>query len=174
MKLAFLLHIFKGDEKMRSRFQKVMKNQKGMTLVELLAVIVILAIVTAIAVPSIGGIINNSKKSAHISNGLMVINAAKIGVAGQDKQLMDLAENSGNITVTLSQLESFGYLDTVPKDPSAKDSTYDGTSSKVTITKNATSGKYSYSVILNPSGATGTEKAYVNADESKLNAGNAK
>ena len=34
---------------------KRLKDQKGMTLVELLAVIVILGIIAAIAIPSIGG-----------------------------------------------------------------------------------------------------------------------
>jgi type IV pilus assembly protein PilA len=38
-----------------------MKKNKGFTLVELLAVIVILAIILAIAIPGIGLIINNSK-----------------------------------------------------------------------------------------------------------------
>ena len=43
-------------------------NKKGFTLVELLAVIVILAIILAIAIPSITSLINNSKKSSFESN----------------------------------------------------------------------------------------------------------
>ncbi len=39
---------------MRKKIQALLKNQKGLTLVELLAVIVILGIIAAIAVPSIG------------------------------------------------------------------------------------------------------------------------
>lgn len=54
------------------------KNQKGLTLVELLAVIVILGIIAAIAVPAVGNIIENSKKDAHIANALMLLNAAKL------------------------------------------------------------------------------------------------
>ena len=49
------------------------KKQNGFTLVELLAVIVILAIILAIAVPSISGIINNSKKSAFEADVKMII-----------------------------------------------------------------------------------------------------
>lgn len=36
------------------KIKKLLKNQKGFTLVELLAVIVILGIIAAIAIPSIG------------------------------------------------------------------------------------------------------------------------
>ncbi|MFA5408782.1 MAG: prepilin-type N-terminal cleavage/methylation domain-containing protein [Bacilli bacterium] len=44
------------------------RNKKGFTLVELLAVIVILAIILAIAVPGIAGIINGAKKESFESN----------------------------------------------------------------------------------------------------------
>lgn len=63
--------------KLVNRFKKL-KNERGLTLVELLAVIVILAIVAIIAFVFIGGVIENSKKDAHISNALQIIQAAKI------------------------------------------------------------------------------------------------
>lgn len=43
-------------------------NQKGFTLIELLAVIVILGVLLAIAVPSVTKYINTSKKNTYISN----------------------------------------------------------------------------------------------------------
>ena len=49
---------------MKKFLQKRLKNEKGLTLVELLAVVVILGIIAAIAVPSIGNIIENSKYNA--------------------------------------------------------------------------------------------------------------
>ena len=49
---------------MKKFLQKRLNNEKGLTLVELLAVIVILGIIAAIAVPSIGGIIQNSREKA--------------------------------------------------------------------------------------------------------------
>lgn len=58
--------------------KKRLKDQRGLTLVELLAVIVILGIVAAIAVPSIGGIISKSKDDALKSDAIQVLNAAKL------------------------------------------------------------------------------------------------
>ena len=46
---------------MKKFLQKRLNNEKGLTLVELLAVIVILGIIAAIAIPSIGNIIENSE-----------------------------------------------------------------------------------------------------------------
>ncbi|MFS0775791.1 type II secretion system protein [Neobacillus sp. 3P2-tot-E-2] len=55
-----------------------LKEQKGLTLIELLAVIVILGIVAAIAVPSIMGIIDKSKKDAKVAEAIQIISAAKL------------------------------------------------------------------------------------------------
>ena len=51
----------------------MLKNKKGFTLVELLAVIVILAIILAIAIPSITGIISSAKTGAFESDVKMII-----------------------------------------------------------------------------------------------------
>lgn len=51
----------------------MLKGKRGFTLVELLAVIVILAIILAIAVPSITGMTNNAKRSAFESDVKMII-----------------------------------------------------------------------------------------------------
>ena len=51
-----------------------MKNKKGFTLVELLAVIVILALIMGIAVVSIGGILNSTRKSTMKETAVSIIN----------------------------------------------------------------------------------------------------
>ncbi|WP_239421757.1 prepilin-type N-terminal cleavage/methylation domain-containing protein [Bacillus sp. CGMCC 1.16541] len=67
---------FKEGEK--NMFKKMLKNEKGLTLIELLAVIVILGIIAAIAIPSIGGIIQKSREDAVKADAVQVLNAAKI------------------------------------------------------------------------------------------------
>jgi type IV pilus assembly protein PilA len=62
-------------------FKKFLKNEKGLTLIELLAVIVILGIVAAIAVPSVTSIIQKSKVDAVKADAIQVLNAAKTYVA---------------------------------------------------------------------------------------------
>ena len=55
-------------------------NKKGFTLVELLAVIVILAIILLIAVPSIMGVVDGAKKDAYASSVMSIINAAELKI----------------------------------------------------------------------------------------------
>ena len=60
-----------------------MKNKKGFTLVELLAVIVILGVLLLIAVPGITKVINSSKKNTFISTAKLVAeNAQTLAMTG--------------------------------------------------------------------------------------------
>lgn len=87
----------------KKQFQKLKKDQKGLTLVELLAVVVILAIVAAIAFVVIGNVIENSKKDAQISNAQQVLNAAKLADTTGDNKI-DAA--TGVDAYTLKTLDS--------------------------------------------------------------------
>ena len=85
---------------MKKFLQKRIKNEKGLTLVELLAVIVILGIIAAIAVPSIGSIIDNSRVKGIKADAQTVLSAAN----------MYYAENSGKSTVTMETLKEEGFI----------------------------------------------------------------
>jgi len=102
----------RGNNKMK-KFTKLFKNQKGLTLIELLAVIVILAIVAAIAVPSISGIIENSKYNAVKADATNVLNASQLY----------FIENPAASTVTVGRLLKDGFLENAGKIPATKPTT---------------------------------------------------
>ncbi len=86
---------------MKKLLQKHLKNEKGLTLVELLAVIVILGIIAAIAVPSIGNIIDNSRVKAIKADAQNVLAAANL-------YFIDNAEET---EVDLAKLKGAGFLE---------------------------------------------------------------
>lgn len=69
---------------------KKIKNNKGFTLVELLAVVVVLAIVAAIAMQSITGIIRNNRTDSFISSLNTVDESAALSCA-QNENVSDVA-----------------------------------------------------------------------------------
>lgn len=128
--------------------KRILKNQKGLTLIELLAVIVILGIIAAIAVPSIGGIIDKARNDAAHAEALQVLNAAKLYVAGEDPASGTLSKTSPTSTGGLDE-----YIDNID--------VY-----SITITKNS-DGTYTYSAIS----VTTEGKSLYYADEDDLLAG---
>jgi len=88
---------------MKKFLQKRLNNEKGLTLVELLAVIVILGIIAAIAIPSIGGIIDNSRIKAVKADAQNILSAAN----------MYFAENNdeNDKKVTLEALKDENFID---------------------------------------------------------------
>ncbi|RDW21566.1 type II secretion system protein [Oceanobacillus chungangensis] len=66
---------------MKKFLQRLKKDERGLTLVELLAVVVILAIVGAIAFVAIGNVMENSRQDAHVANAQQIVSAAKLAEA---------------------------------------------------------------------------------------------
>ncbi len=84
---------------------QTLKSKKGVTLVELLAVIVILGIIAAIAVPAIGGLITRQQENAANASYTAVTEASKTYA---------LSESDNDFT--MADLVSLNYIDSNPFD----------------------------------------------------------
>jgi len=100
----------------------MVKNNKGVTLVELLIVIVVMGIIAAFSIPAVGTIITNSQKDAILADALSVENGAKLYCAqttctssqtltwtnispyveGLDESYYDLTNNGGVVATKTS------------------------------------------------------------------------
>ena len=121
---------------MRKFIQQKLKDQKGLTLIELLAVIVILAIIAAIAIPAIAGIIENSRVGAAKSDALSYINAAELYLIDNPDAFDAVGTVAG--TITGEELKTEGYMDDLGLFTTT---TSGATTSNVIITKETEAGE---------------------------------
>jgi type IV pilus assembly protein PilA len=92
----------------------LLKNKRGVTLVELLAVIIILGIIAAIAVPTIGNLIENQREKAALAEWTNVQEAARLYNIDEPTDLTitmtDIASYLSK-TVTIQTLDGEVYSD---------------------------------------------------------------
>lgn len=112
---------------MTALIQRFRKEEKGLTLIELLAVIVIIGIIAAIAVPLITGVLNKTKDNARVATANQLFEAAK---------LRSIAKNEGILSGThsLDNLIKEEYIQDGLTDPRTGQS-FDATGTIVNLEK---------------------------------------
>lgn len=148
-----------GENSFMKTLLKKRLNQKGLTLIELLAVIVILAIVAAIAVPAIGNVIENSRYDAVKSDATNVLSAANLY----------FTEQSSETTADISDLKGAGYLDNAGKlEDSGVTVTITKASGGHTILTSAITYSGSKTITFGDSAtSTGATQTQINSDDQK-------
>ncbi|WHH59665.1 type II secretion system protein [Petroclostridium sp. X23] len=63
------------------KFRKILKNNKGFSLIELIVVIAILGVLAGVAAPNVIRYVNNARVNADIANGALIANALQGAIA---------------------------------------------------------------------------------------------
>jgi len=115
-------------------FKNLLKNEKGFTLLELVIVIGIIAVISAIAMPSLAGRGKGANLAAHQANLNNITNAA-------ESYAQEFEWVAGNFQVQLDDshpIVSKGFLRNIPRNPWYNTESFDG----------AASNTYEYKYIL--------------------------
>jgi type IV pilus assembly protein PilA len=118
----------------------LLRNKKGVTLVELLAVIIILGIIAAIAVPTIGKLIDNQRQNAAETEWANILEAARLYKTAEPTKT----------TVTLAVLVADGYIDVAVGDVVLDDDANYAEATETTLAEISALASISFSISGTP------------------------
>lgn len=127
-----------------------MKNNKGFTLIELIATITILSIIMLVAIPNIMGISIKSKNRTYINDANKLVTLVKYKFESDP----NINKPTGSTCVRIN----LANLDQTELKTGPENGNYDLTNSYVVIRYNSTSHKYEYKVQLKEVYGTNKEK----------------
>lgn len=130
---------------MLKKIRKLLKQQEGFTLVELMIVVVILGILSGIGIQQYGRIQDNAKKAAHEANHRIIKSAVQM-------YLMTADSLPALDAINLETIKGAGYLDSQIDNPYTNTDDY-----QIKIEEVEGSGTYKITVtpsIENPTGGT--------------------
>ncbi|MBE6138250.1 MAG: type II secretion system protein [Firmicutes bacterium] len=120
-------------------------NKRGFTLVELVAIITLLAVILMIVVPTVGTSIKNARENSYLKQIDLIEKAAKNFGVENDHLLPEFNSNQ-IITIDFNTLYTSGYLkDKAPMNPK----TEEGLTGCVKVSYNSDYNQYEYKYIDN-------------------------
>lgn len=129
-----------------------MKNSKGFTLVELMAVLVILALIATLAFPNFSKLTENAKSNYDVSTKIMLKNAARMYVTNNTAEVEKYLQNNGSsYCLPVGKLVAYEYLDS-EIDLKDKDGNPVEDNACIVITKSGKTYQYDTSLVQKADG----------------------
>jgi type IV pilus assembly protein PilA len=138
---------------------KKSKNKKGFTLVELIVVMAILAILAAILIPSVGGMIERSNKAVDVATARNLYMAGQLMLAQGVGGTVTITDGNATLTGTAANLKEFtDFIGTTAPDLKYANSMVLNvvTGSSVNVSANVGSGSGSTVTYSSTNGTFGT------------------